>query len=229
MYKSAKICPKNARKYPKMTYEPELWHRTCKNSSTVFRFQFLAAIPVFTTRLIHWPGNKNCPFTFTFFADPPLLSTPTTPRSFQNSRRSSTDSPGLTHHRTAISLAISSVSTHLVLAKIKIFLIKKVWCDLYRKIYFFGGVVTSRICLIDIRRIFIARSGYQPGCGTWNLLPKIGIQKLLSYFCMSCVITQADTSFWCNFSHFGPYFCIFDAHFVHFVARLKSSKLLTTR
>ena len=42
----------------------------------------------------------------------------------------------------------------------------------------------------------------------WNLeFPyQIRIQKLSSYFCMSCVITQVDTSFWCNFSQFfWPY------------------------
>ena len=31
------------RKYPKMTYRPELWRRKCKNSSKVFGFQFLGA------------------------------------------------------------------------------------------------------------------------------------------------------------------------------------------
>ena len=77
--------------------------------------------------------------------------------------------------------------------------------------------------------IFIARSGYQPGCENWNLLPKIGIQILLSYFCMSHVITQVDTSFWGNFSHFWAIFSHFYTHFVCFATRLKSSKLLTTR
>ena len=78
-------------------------------------------------------------------------------------------------------------------------------------------------------RIFIARSGYQPGCEIWNLLPKIGIQKVSSYFCMSHVTTQVYTSFWCNFSHVWATFSHILTHVLCFVGRLKSSKLLTTQ
>ena len=81
----------------------------------------------------------------------------------------------------------------------------------------------------------------------WNLefAPKIGIQKLLSCFCMYYVITQVNTPFWCNFSRFGPYFtllmhilCIFGQAEIkqspnhpiknrHFTTILR--KILTTR
>ena len=50
----------------------------------------------------------------------------------------------------------------------------------------------------------------------WNLLPKIGIQKLLGCFCILYVITQVNTSFQCIFSHswniflhFWCAFCVF--------------------
>ena len=56
---------------------------------------------------------------------------------------------------------------------------------------------------------FIAGSVYQPGCEIRNLFPKTGIQKFLRHFCMSYVITQVDTSFWCNFSQVWAIFSHF--------------------
>ena len=52
----------------------------------------------------------------------------------------------------------------------------------------------------------------------WNLefAPKNWNKKLLSYFCMSRVISQVNASFWCNFSHFCATCRTFDAHFVDF-------------
>ena len=41
--KVRKSRPKNAKNYTKMTYRPDLWHRTYKNSSRVVGFQFLGA------------------------------------------------------------------------------------------------------------------------------------------------------------------------------------------
>ena len=62
----------------------------------------------------------------------------------------------------------------------------KGWCFACRFVIFWNVNFTNIIVIFfpAIWRIFIAWSGYQPGGGNWNVLPKSGSQTVLSHFCM---------------------------------------------
>ena len=62
---------------------------------------------------------------------------------------------------------------------------------------------------ILIWRIFIARSGYQPGCEILNFVQNRNPKIVMSFFCESDVIKNVLQSFWRIFSHFWHVFCQF--------------------
>ena len=92
--------------------------------------------------------------------------------------------------------------------------------------------LTSQFDFSIIWRIFIARSGYQPGSEIWNLVPKIGTQTSWAIFACFTSWHRSIRAFGRISRIFGPHFRTFDAHLADFfrvVRCLVNLSLVTKR